>query len=91
MYERIPGDTAEVDIEDVADDKPGFAAISEDENDGQESDGNDNHLGDSMDVEIATVLLILHIQQREATIWATPEGGKDGVRRKAMAGKQQAT
>jgi hypothetical protein len=91
MYETHPGDNADVDNEDVADDKPGFAAKLVDENEGQESDVDDNHLDDSMDVAIATVLLILHIQQPEATIWATPAGGTDGVRRKAMTGMQQAT
>lgn len=91
MYERFPGDNAEVDNEDEAAEKPGFEAILVDENEGQESDVDDNHLGDSMDVEIATVLLILHIQQREATIWATPAGGKDGVRHKATTDKHQAT
>lgn len=91
MCVRLPGDNAEVDNEDVAADTPGFAVKLVDENEGQESAVDDNHLGDSMDVEIATVLLILHIQQREATISETPAGGKVGVRHKAMTDKQQAT
>ena len=77
----------------MADDRAGVEAIGLDESDGQESGGgdDDNHLWGSMDAEIAAVLLVLHIQHCEATIWAKPEGGKGGVRRTATADKEQAT